>query len=125
MYYHKQAGFSVVELMIVVAIVAILAGFSLKYLDFARKRAVCAEVETAAHETLLEAVKYTAQYNTAPPANATLLGVNLPAHVASIKIGGGGSSSAPITVNGTAVNNECSLGHKYILVEGSTKGTWQ
>lgn len=122
---YKQKGFSLVELMIVVAIIAILAGVSLKYLDFARKRTVCAEVETAAHETLLEAVKYTAQYNTAPPANATLLGVNLPAHVANIQIGGSGSSTAPVTVNGTAVNNECSLGQKYILVEGNTKGTWQ
>ena len=125
MKYYKQEGFSLIELMIVVAIVAILAGFSLKYLDFARQRTVCTEVETAAHETLLEAVKYAAQYNTNPPANATLLGVNLPSHVASIRIGGSGSSSAPITVNGTAVNNECSLGQKYILVEGNTKGTWQ
>jgi prepilin-type N-terminal cleavage/methylation domain-containing protein len=121
----KDNGFSLIEMMIILAIMGILAVISMGYLDSSRKRTICAEVETAAHETLLEAVKFASQYNQQPPANATALGVNLPAHVANIQIGGTGTTANPITVNGTAVNNDCPLGQTYILIEGNTKGNWQ
>ena len=121
----QNDGFTLVELMVVVALIAILGVISIKYLDSSRRRSICADIETAAHETLLEAVKYASQFNQQPPANATSLGVNMPASVANIKVSGTGAVGNPITVNGTAVGDKCPLGQSYILVEGAVKGSWQ
>ena len=120
---YNSTGFTLIELMIVVAIIAVVAAVSVGIYRPFIKRTVCTDVERGCQEAMLKAVQWVAEKNTVPPSNATSLGINLQPDVQDIIIGGGLTTS--LEVNGTAVNNECPLGTKFVLVEDNARGTWK
>lgn len=120
----NQKGFTIIELMIVVALMGIMAAVAINYLLPHARRANCAEVETVVHQTMLNAVQYVAENNAAPPNNATELGVTVPSTVSSIVISGNGSSTNPVTVNGTPAGI-CPLGNYFVINENQTRGEWK
>ena len=121
--YFNNPGFTLLELVLVIAVIAILAAVSVGIYKPFMKRTICTDVERVCHETMLKAVQWVAEKNTVPPSNATSLGINIPSSVQDVLIGGGLTNS--LVVNGTAVNNECPLGNKFVLIEDNAKGTWK
>jgi type IV pilus assembly protein PilA len=78
----KQQGFTLIELMIVVAIIAILAAIALPaYSDYTKKAKV-AEVITAASSGRTSVAEYVASNNACPAAN--ILTVQSSRYVASV-----------------------------------------
>ena len=122
---QEETGFTLVEIMVVVAILAIMAAVAVGIYQPYVNRTKCSDVETAVHETMMRATQYVAENNSAPPGTAAALGVTLPSSVSSVVVGGSGTTANPITVNGTATGNKCTLGTKYVLTEDDTKGTWK
>jgi len=60
MRFNNRLGFTMVELMIAVAVIAILGAISMAFFIPHIDRAKCADVETAVHETMLGAVRWSA-----------------------------------------------------------------
>ncbi len=114
----KQRGFSLVELLFVIAILAILAVVSLRFYRPFLNRRYCQDVEMKVHETMLRAVKDLAETGSATT-NATALGIQT--GNVTIQIGWDGTE---FTVNGTDSLGKCTKG-KYVLVESDTQGTWK
>jgi len=120
----SRQGFTLVEIMITMAILAILAVVSMVYLTTYVNKTKCSEVETAVHETMLAAVRYAAEHNAQPPGNATALGISLPASVAGVTVSYNATATSPITVSGTAVGNKCPDGTTFTLGENEASGSW-
>lgn len=116
---HGDSGFTLVEILLVIVLIAILAAISLKYYKPFMNRQYCMDVETKVHETMLKAVKELAETGT-PATNAAQLGIDTGDVIISI-----GYSDSRYTVNGTDATGKCPRGTKYILNEDKTKGTWK
>jgi len=126
------SAFTVVELMVVVALVCILAAISLTQYRAYINRGKCTEVEVAAHDTLLALTRELADSGSAPTgagyANSHTLPsgqvLNYPANVL-VSYSGNGTQANPFTVNATRSNPVCTKGDgTYSLVQGQSSGTW-
>ena len=117
-------GFTIIELMIIVAIIAVLAAMAIGMYRPFINRTVCSQVEVTVHEAMVQAVKQLNETGsfTVGGTQASTLGINYPDKVASVTIYWNGSN---FTVNGTAVGNKCPKGTRYVLQEGETTGTWK
>ncbi len=122
----QQKGFTLIELMIAIAILGILAAVSASYLLPHLKRANCADVESVAHEALLKAVQYASDTGGSPSGlncSSTQIGVDIPSSVKSCVVLGTGNATSPISVNATP-SQGCSLGSYYLVNENQSKGAW-
>ena len=124
---YTTEGFTLVELMIVIAIIGILGAIALAVFTPQVDKAKCADVETAVHETMLEAVRWTAE-NNADPSSQTYQGLtgksSLPGNVNNINISYNATTNS-ITVTGTpAAGLTCSTANTFILKESDAKGSW-
>lgn len=118
-------GFTLIEIMVTMAILSILAAVSMVYLTKSVNKTKCAEVETSAQETLLAAVRFAAENNAQPPGNATALSISLPGSVAGVQVTYTAGATSPISVTGTAVGNKCPKGNSFVLGENQAHGVWQ
>ncbi|MEH8122492.1 pilin [Aeromonas veronii] len=115
----KQSGFTLIELMIVVAIVAILAAVALPAYQSYTQRAKFSEVITATGpaKTNIEICVQTT--NNATPANcvtsatAAVSGAVVTGNVASVTIGGTGATASPYTI--TALGTDKVADASFIL----------
>jgi len=121
----SSKGFTLVELLVTIAIIAILATVGLTMYQSYINKTICSDVEITVNEAMLEAVKQLNETGTAPSGEASALGINYPSTVSSVVISGSGTTASPITVNGTAVSNKCPKGTKYVLTENNSRGTWK
>ena len=120
----SSKAFTLVELLIILAIIAILGAVAVKIYRPFVNRTICSQVEVTVHEAMLQAVKQLNETGTftTGDTNASSLGISYPDNVASVIINWDGSQ---FTVNGTAVNDKCPKGTRYVLQEDETKGTWR
>ena len=122
----QNDGFTLVELMITIAILAILGAISVSiYTPFVRK-AKCSDVESVAHEVVLKAVQYYSDSGSSPSGlncNSTAIGVDLPSSVSTCVISGNGNSTAPVTVTITPAQT-CPDGSAYVINENQSQGSW-
>ena len=120
---RRQGGFTLLELMVTLIILAILAAVAINYYNPFLNKSVCSNVEVTVHQAMLGAIKQLNDTGSAPTGEAsTALGITYPDTVSSVVIGWSGGI---FTVNGTATNNKCPNGTKYVLVETDSKGTWK
>ncbi len=118
-------GFTLIEVMITMVILAILGAISMVYLTQHMNQTKCAEVETSAQETLLAAVRFAAENNAQPPGNSTALSISLPPAVQGVQVNYNAAATSPISVTGTAVGNRCPKGNNFVLGENQAHGVWQ
>jgi len=118
-----QKGFTLIELMIVVAIIGILAAVALPAYQDYTVRAKVSEVVLAASSAKV-AVAESAQVNSAMPATASLV-VDSQASkwVASVVYGFTNASVGVITVTTTAADNK--INAKTLTMTGSLQGNGQ
>ncbi len=128
----QRAGFSLIEIMIVLAIMGLLAAVSLTMYKGHINKAKCTEAEVAAHDTMLALMRELADSGTAPasqnyanshtlPSGETL---TYPTNV-QVSFSGGGTQANPFVVNAKRSNPACNKGDgEYTLTQGQTTGTW-
>ena len=129
----KDTGFTLVEVMIVLAIMGILAAISLTMYKGHINKAKCTEVEVAAHDTMLALMRELADLGTAPPSQNYANSHTLPSGETltyptdvQVSFSGGGTQANPFVVNAKRNNPACSKGDgEYTLTQNQTRGVWQ
>lgn len=127
-------GFTLVELMIVVAIIGVLAAVSLSIYTPYRQRAQCGEVIAEVHNFMGMIVEAVAENDQTPANNDgafrlayVVNGVNVGfAANAQISFTGAGTAANPFVVNGQRSDFVCpnSADGIYTLNENNTQGVW-
>jgi len=129
--FKQNAGFTLVELLIVVAILALLAGVAVMSYSKYIKHAKCSEVQVAAHDTMLTIMREFSDSGTAPAAqsyaNALTIGgetLTYPTNV-QVSFSGSGTQASPFIVKSKRTDNGCDFGDgEYVLTQGQIRGVW-
>ena len=119
-------GFTLIELMLALALIAIISGIATGiYMKFSKYK-FCTQTESVTHQTMLEAVKYYTEYNAPPPSNATALNIELPKGLnATINITFNATRENPVIITSTPASScQCPRGATYTLRENESEGEW-
>jgi prepilin-type N-terminal cleavage/methylation domain-containing protein len=123
----NEKGFTLIELMIVIAIIGILAAIAIPNFISYRDQAHCKHLETAANSTAAAIGDWASDpANIAVPSFDQLTGVQVNAtYVDTVEIGGGADANDPITITVTATGeNRCPRGSEYVQTLGGTGGSY-
>lgn len=127
----NDKGFSLIELMITVAIIGILGGISMFIYTPIRERTNCERVVTDVYNAMSLLVEDVAEDGVAPAAagfaNTQNIGgaaITFSPNV-QISFAGAGTAANPFTVNGRRSDFVCPQGDGvYTLLENQTDGLW-
>ncbi|CAG36185.1 unknown protein [Desulfotalea psychrophila LSv54] len=125
---RKRDGFTLIEVMIVVAIIGILAAIAIPSYRSFITRARCQEVVAPVHDVMVRLVGGYAEDNSTPKedfkASHTINGVLLN-YPANVQISFKSDAAGAFAVQGKRTNPACSDGDGiYVLLEGQTQGVW-
>ena len=116
---NNQKGFTLIELMIVIAIIGILAAIAIPNFVSYRDKSYCSRVEADVHNNMITATGYLSD-----PTNSNLTGF---VAVWSTGVTAGTATLAAtgvITVAATDGAVRCPNGTTYTMVGGTTSGVW-
>ena len=114
---NNQKGFTLIELMIVIAIIGILAAIAIPNFITYRDKSFCSKVESDVHNNSVEATGWLID-------NDNLTGFTA---VWSTGVTGGTATLAAtgvLTVAATDGSARCPNGTTYTIVGGQTSGSW-
>ncbi len=130
--FYQNMGFTLIELMIVLAIMGLLAALSLTIYKSHINKAKCTTVEVAAHDTMLALMRELADSGTAPPGQSYANSHTLPSGETltyptnvQISFSGNGTQTNPFVVKGKRSNPACNQGNgEYTLSQNQSTGVW-
>lgn len=132
----KEKGFTLIELMIVIAIIGILAAIAIPNFISYRDKAFCGRAESDAQNTLAAIASYFSEPdNTVMPSLTNLMlattagGADLSLNNATSSItitpaAGASAGGATITVAVSDDSNRCPRGSTYTATMGAGIGSW-
>jgi prepilin-type N-terminal cleavage/methylation domain-containing protein len=124
---NNQQGFTLIELMIVIAIIGILAAIAIPNFIAYRDKAYCGYTETDAQNTLAALASYYSDPDhTGVPTVGDLVSTeDLSLNNGSNNVNVSGSSTGTITVTVTDQSGRCPRDTTFMVTMGGQSGNWQ
>ncbi|PIE60794.1 MAG: pilus assembly protein [Desulfobulbus propionicus] len=120
---HNEKGFTLIELMIVIAIIGILSAIAIPNFISYRNKTYCSAVESDVNNIAAAVSDYFSEPNhTSIPAMADLRGIELSPSSTNAVLGGDANQTINISV--TDDSGRCPRGNTYRKVMGAAEGVW-
>jgi len=123
---NNQNGFTLIELMIVIAIIGALAAIAIPNFIAYKNKAYCGQTEADAHNTIAALSSYFsgANHTSTPVINDLINGESLSLNNAAGSVTLFGSVTTGFTVTVTDDSNLCPRGTSFSATIGADGGSW-
>ncbi len=122
----NQKGFTLIELMIVIAIIGILAAIAIPNFISYRDKAYCGRAESDAQNTLAAVASYFSEpeHTTMPTLSNLIATEDLSLNNGSNNVAVAGTAATTITCTVTDASGRCPRATSYAVTMGGAMGSW-